>query len=101
MSSFQRDAVAAPVPQEIKDRLTAEIACQELIRMWIDALEYRAESITEEIQQVKGAISNEELWLIGSAKDEDSVMHKGNLDALYEYLDCLEQMSRQLRENGE
>lgn len=101
MSGFQRDAMVAPVPQAIKDRITAGIDCQELIRMWIDALKYRAESITEEIQQVKGAISNEELWLIGSAKDEDSVMHKGNLDALYEYLDCLEQMSRQLRENGE
>lgn len=45
--------------------------------------------IDEEMKQVVGMISNETVWMYGSATEEESQMHVSNIASLEEYKDTL------------
>lgn len=45
--------------------------------------------IDEEMKQVVGMISNETVWMHGSATEEESQMHMSNIADLEEYRDTL------------
>lgn len=51
-------------------------------------------SLTDEIEDVKGTISNERLWGKGSSTDEERLLHAMNIATQMEYLNRLERMKR-------
>jgi hypothetical protein len=54
--------------------------------------------IDEEMKQVVGMISNETVWMHGSANEEESQMHVDNMADLEEYKNLLLRMREQVVE---
>lgn len=54
--------------------------------------------IDEEMKQVVGMISNETIWMHGSATEEESQMHVSNIADLEEYKDTLLRMREKVVE---
>ena len=54
--------------------------------------------LDNELRQVAGMISNEELWLLGSSDEEQRSLHEENLVNLGEYKYTLLRMRRQVVE---
>ena len=63
---------------------------EELIEIWIDDFKESGKSLDEEIEQVKGTISNERIWQKGSDTQEQIDMHEQNIVDLEVYLEWLE-----------
>lgn len=62
-------------------------------QVWIEELgDPTVEEIQAEIEEVKGAISNEHLWELGYDGNEPMNPHAENIMALMEYLKVLEEM---------
>jgi hypothetical protein len=55
--------------------------------------------IEGELEQVRGMLSNENLWLLGSNTDEESQMHTENIANLEEYKTLLLKMKEQIEED--
>ena len=64
--------------------------CEETINIWIDNI--KDKDITEEINDVKNSITNEELWLKGSDTSEEQSIHLENIANYKEYLHRLEEL---------
>lgn len=62
----------------------------EIVNIWIEEFKNSNKSISEEIEDVKGTISNERLWVKGSETPEQIQMHEENIAELEEFLDWLE-----------
>lgn len=63
-----------------------------LNEMKIAALNAKKSIIDEEIEEAKGTISNENIWLKGSSTDEERELHCENIATLTYYIDKLEEM---------
>ncbi len=74
------------------------IVPNDMVRNWLEALENTIPSVEEEIDQVKGAISNERLWSQGSRTPDQVSMHQENVRNLCEYLKCLKLLLAKLGE---
>lgn len=48
--------------------------------------------IDAEIEGMKGTISNEEIWMIGSRTIEQQAMHHSNIETIKKYIDILEKI---------
>lgn len=69
--------------------------CEETVNIWIkDAENKNTDELHKEIDDVKGAISNEQIWLNGSASHEEKRNHMQNIADLTEYLNRLENLIR-------
>ena len=70
--------------------------CKETVDLWLDSFKKRlAENhanIDEEIEEVKGTISNENVWLNGSFTEEERECHSQNIATLTAYLCSLEEL---------
>ena len=65
----------------------------ETVKIWLEKLDNPThEEIKAEIEEVRGAISNEHLWELGYNGDEPMNPHTENIMALTEYLEVLEEM---------
>lgn len=63
----------------------------ETVKIWIEELgKPTKEEIKAEIEEVRGAISNEHIWELGYNGNENP--HTKNTAALMEYLEVLEEM---------
>ena len=70
----------------------------ETVQIWIEKLgNPTKEEIKVEIEEVKGAISNEHLWELGYDGNEPMNPHTENIMALTEYLEVLESKLEELR----
>lgn len=56
------------------------------------ALNAKKSVIDEEIEEAKGTISNENIWLNGSSTDEERELHSENIATLTYYIEKLEEM---------
>lgn len=63
---------------------------EELIEIWIDDFKESGKSLDEEIDNIKGTISNERIWQKGSDTQEQIDMHEQNIADLEAYLEWLE-----------
>ena len=63
----------------------------EMVSFWIENFRNSGLSVPDEIEDVKGTISNERLWMIGSDTEEQKLMHEQNIARLTEYLEWLEE----------
>lgn len=63
------------------------IPCEDTVQFWMNSL------FDTEIEDVKGAISNEHLWLLGSDTEEGIACHTQNIADLEEYLTRLKYMN--------
>lgn len=63
---------------------------EELIEIWIDDFKESGKSLDEEIDNIKGTISNERIWQKGSDTQEQIDMHEQNIVDLEVYLEWLE-----------
>ena len=71
---------------------------KETVQIWIEELgNPTKEEIKVEIEEVKGAISNEHLWELGYDGNEPMNPHTENIMALTEYLEVLENKLEELR----
>ncbi len=66
--------------------------CEDTVSIWLYQLKESNADIAEEIEEVKGAISNERLWQKGSDSREEIACHEQNIADLCEYLTRLEAM---------
>lgn len=65
----------------------------ETVKIWLEELSNPTkEEIKVEIEEVRGAISNEHLWELGYDGEEPLNPHTDNIMALMEYLEVLEEM---------
>lgn len=64
------------------------MACEDTVSFWIDRL------LDEEIDDAKGAISNENIWLIGSNDECEEMNHVQNIADLEEYIARLKYMKK-------
>lgn len=60
----------------------------ELTKIWLEQL------YDEEIEEVKGTISNERGFLKGSADAEEMLMHQDNIEELLNYLETLQELKK-------
>lgn len=71
----------------------------ETVKIWLEELgNPTAEEIKAEIEEVKGAISNEYLWELGYDGEEPFNPHTENIEVLKEYLEVLEEMLKNKEE---
>lgn len=69
---------------------------EEMVSAWMNAYKDKDEtSINDEIEEVKGAISNESLWLNGSDTEEQIRNHAQNIANLTEYLNRLKDLLKE------
>lgn len=69
----------------MKDIITINTTnASETIGFWVQNM------ILEEIEDTKDTIENEELWVAGSANEEEAEMHRNNIEMLKEYLSIME-----------
>ena len=69
--------------------------CEETVNIWMkDAENKNTDELNEEIDDVKGSISNEEIWLNGSSSHDEKRNHMQNIADLTEYLSRLENVIR-------
>lgn len=78
---------------EVKDM--EYIFCEETVKTWIDNFKNSGTNITEEIEEVKGTISNERLWQKGASSKEEIGCHEQNIADLCEYLARLEALQKE------
>ena len=64
--------------------------CEETVEQMEEDFRLGGTSAEDEIEEVKGAISNERLWLKGSSNAEEKLGHSQNIVDLSEYLSRLE-----------
>lgn len=55
------------------------------------------DDIDTEIEEMKGAISNERMWEMGSSSIEQSAMHNNNINTMLKYIDILEKVKNDLQ----
>ena len=65
--------------------------CMETVNFWINIFKEEKRDIDEEIDDVKGTISNERLFQKGSRNEDEEMMHEQNIADNMEYLKWLEQ----------
>ena len=64
----------------------------EIVKNWLIELYER------EIEEIKGTISNENLWMIGSKTKEEEQMHVDNMANLNEYIATLKTLLNDIKE---
>ena len=64
----------------------------EIVKNWLTELYER------EIEEIKGTISNENLWMIGSKTKEEEQMHVDNMANLNEYIATLKTLLNDIKE---
>ena len=64
----------------------------EIVKNWLIELYER------EIEEIKGTISNENLWMIGSKTKEEEQMHVDNMANLNEYITTLKTLLNDIKE---
>lgn len=64
----------------------------EMIKHWLTELYER------EIEDTQGAISNENIWMLGSETKEDEQMHIDNMANLNEYVATLKTLLNEIKE---
>ena len=66
----------------------------ETVQFWLDKLGSNAseETLLKELEEAQDAISNENLWLLGSNTREAQLCHGNNIALLNEYIDILKTM---------
>ena len=64
----------------------------EIVKNWLTDLYER------EIEEIKGTISNENLWMIGSKTKEEEQMHVDNMANLNEYIATLKTLLNDINE---
>lgn len=64
----------------------------EIVKNWLTDLYER------EIEEIKGTISNENLWMIGSKTKEEEQMHVDNMANLNEYITTLKTLLNDIKE---
>ena len=64
----------------------------EIVKNWLTDLYER------EIEEIKGTISNENLWMIGSKTKEEEQMHVDNMANLNEYIATLKTLLNDIKE---
>ena len=72
---------------------------EETLQIWIEDFKAEGRDLQEEIDDIKGTISNEQLWLKGSFSEEEINNHKQNIVDLTAYLEWLRTENR--KEKGE
>ena len=65
----------------------------EMVKNWLIKLYER------EIKKIKGTISNNRLWILGAANEEEERMFIQNEMDMIEYLEVLEELKRKLMRN--
>jgi len=65
----------------------------ETVEALMDAFLESGETLLDEIEDVKGTISNERLWEKGASTDEERLMHGMNIATQMEYLNRLQRMN--------
>lgn len=65
--------------------------CMETVNFWKETFKKENRDLKEEIDDVKGTISNERLFQKGSNTDEEVIMHEQNIVDNLEYLQWLEE----------
>jgi len=70
------------------------VPCEETLEIWKENFNKKDISVQEEIEEVKGTISNERLWQKGCSLQEEINMHEQNIINLSAYLDWLENSER-------
>ena len=63
-----------------------------IVKNWLTDLYER------EIEEIKGTISNENLWMIGSKTKEEEQMHVDNMANLNEYITTLKTLLNDIKE---
>ena len=63
----------------------------EIVKNWLTDLYER------EIEEIKGTISNENLWMIGSKTKEEEQMHVDNMANLNEYITTLKTLLNDIK----
>ena len=64
----------------------------EIVKNWLTDLYER------EIEEIKGTISNENLWMIGSKTKEEEQMHVDNMANFNEYITTLKTLLTDIKE---
>lgn len=64
----------------------------EIVKNWLTDLYER------EIEEIKGTISNENLWMIGSKTKEEEQMHVDNMANFNEYITTLKTLLNDIKE---
>lgn len=64
----------------------------EMIKFWLTDLYER------EIKEIKGTISNNRLWILGAANEEEERMFIQNEMDMIEYLEVLEELKKEVNE---
>ena len=64
----------------------------EMIKFWLTDLYER------EIKEIKGTISNNRLWILGAANEEEERMFIQNEMDMREYLEVLEELKKKVNE---
>ena len=64
----------------------------EMVKNWLIKLYER------EIKKIKGTISNNRLWIVGAANEEEESMFIQNEMDMREYLDVLEELKKKVNE---
>jgi len=64
---------------------------QEIINKWIKDLD-KNEDIPSVIEEARGTISNERIWLKGSDNEEQIIAHNQNIATLEEYIRRLQEI---------
>ena len=80
-------------------------ACSETVSLWVERFNNEhplcsKEDLEAEIEDAKGAISNNRLWLKGVDTPEDALMYEGNIAEYEEYVSVLEEMKNS-KENSD
>ena len=65
----------------------------EMVKNWLIKLYER------EIKKIKGTISNNRLWILGAANEEEERMFIQNEMDMIEYLEVLEELKKNVEEN--
>lgn len=64
---------------------------EELIQEWIEEFKNSGLSVEEELEDVRGTIANEKIWMLGSSDTMEEKMHEDNIDNLTAYAEYLEE----------
>ena len=67
------------------------VACEETVQIWVENFAEEGRNIQEEIDEVKGTISNERLFQKGETTEEGILMREQNIADLTAYLEFLEE----------
>ena len=80
-------------------------ACSETVSLWVERFNSEhplcsQEDLEAEIEEAKGAISNNRLWLKGPDTPEDAAMYEGSITEYEEYVSVLEEMKNGKENEG-